>query len=97
MRGGGELVGCYGTLRRKGIVQERKNTTTIYKKKNPTLPESFYIIMLRTIEWVGCAALRTPREASPLRPGTMLSHLTLDLWPENKTMQVAVRQHIDQE
>lgn len=53
--------------------------------------------MLRTIEWVGCAALRTPREASPLRPGTMLSHLTLELWPENKTMRVAVRQHIDQE
>lgn len=34
MRGGGELVGCSGTLRRKGIVQERKNTTTIIKK-NP--------------------------------------------------------------
>lgn len=75
--------------------EEKHNNNNLKKKK--TLPESFYIIMLRTIEWVGCAALRTPREASPLRPGTMLSHLTLELWPENKTMRVAVRQHIDQE
>lgn len=65
MRGGGELVGRSGTLRRKGIVQERKNTTTIIKK-NPTLPGSFYMIMLRTIELVGRAALRTLRGASPL-------------------------------
>lgn len=96
MRGGGEPVGCSGILRRKGIVQERKNTTTIIKK-TPTLPGSFYMIMLRTIEWVGQTALRTPRGASPLRPGATLSHLTLELRPENKTMQVAVRQHIDQE
>lgn len=97
MRGGGEPVGCSGTLRRKGIVQERKNTTTIMKKKKTILPGSFYMIMWRTIERVGRAALRTQRGASPLRPGATLSHLTLELRPENKTMRVAVRQHIDQE
>lgn len=55
------------------------------------------MIMSRTIEWVGRAALRMLREASPLRPVATLSHLSLELRPENKTMRVAVRQHIDQE
>lgn len=59
------------------------------KKKNPTLPESFYMIMSRTIEWVGSTTLRILKEASPLRPGMMLSHLSLEHKQENKTMRVA--------
>lgn len=47
------------------------------------------MIMWRTIEWVGSAALRILKEASPLRPGMMLSHLSLERMQENKTMCAA--------
>lgn len=67
------------------------------QKKAPTLPGSFYMIMLRTIGWVGRSALRTRRGASPPGPGTALSHLALELGPENQTMRAAVRRRIDQE
>ena len=57
--------------------------------KKTTLPESFYMIMSRTIEWAGYDTLRILKEASPLRLGMILSHLTLEHRQENKTMQVA--------
>lgn len=89
MGGGGEPLGCCGSLRRKFIVQPRKNTKNKLKKA-PTLPGSFYMIMPRTIGWVGRSALRTPGGASPPGPGTMLSHLALELGPENQTMRGGV-------
>lgn len=45
--------------------------------------------MSRTIERVGSATLRILKEASPLRLGMILSHLTLEHKQENKTMSVA--------
>lgn len=57
--------------------------------KKTTLPESFYMIMWGTIEGVGSTALRILKEASPLRLGMILSHLTVEHKQENKTMRAA--------